>query len=195
MLALQSLTIALTLSYAAANPIAGRSRMVLPVAPVERDSNELSLRDLEAPAAAVHNYVPDPRETSLTRKNGSPVLTRVVTPLAVLGVVSCVLTAACVGITALVGILCCQGIIKNCDQADTASLEKDDAAHFTKETFKPVFFNLVASTYGWITKTDVRMRISIMWGDFMGRLFENNPNPPSSVEVNTFNNYLKHQTQ
>jgi hypothetical protein len=119
MLALQSLTIALTLSYAAANPITGRSRMVLPVAPVERDSNELSLRDLEAPAAAVHNYVPDPRETSLTRRyyeerkscvdqfvwycaalGGACLLAlpEVVTPLAVLGVVSCVLTAACVGV-------------------------------------------------------------------------------------------------
>lgn len=122
MLALQTLTVALTLSYAQANPLGGLYRRV-PVDARVAESNELApVRNLDAPSAIVHDYVPSPMETSLTRRYYAEratcvdqfvwycsalggaclaALPGVETPLAVLSIMSCVLTAACVGVSFL----------------------------------------------------------------------------------------------
>ncbi|KAJ7148505.1 hypothetical protein C8R43DRAFT_1108051 [Mycena crocata] len=225
MLALQTLTIALTLSYANADPAGGSFRMVR-MARVAEDSEPAVARRLDAPSAIVHSYVPSPIETSLTRSyyeeratcvdqfvwycsalGGACIaaLPALESPAAVLTAISCVLTAACVGITALIGILCCNGIIKNCAATDAASITKAQStindmpldiqstlngqkldAPFTKDTFKPAFIDQVEATGVQSKLTDADF--DTMWKGFMGRL---GAGVNSSVDIDQFNDYLK----
>jgi hypothetical protein len=118
MLALHTLTIALTLSYARANPIVGGAGYRIPPA-ARMASDELVVRDLDGPSAIVPQYVPGPKESSLTRAyyeeratcvdqfvwycaalGGycAAALPALETPLAVFSVISCVLTAFCAGV-------------------------------------------------------------------------------------------------
>ncbi|KAJ7875436.1 hypothetical protein B0H13DRAFT_2348106 [Mycena leptocephala] len=223
MLTLQTVTIALTLSYFSyASPLSSGGD----------DSTEIAnvVRDLAAAAARTYEYVPGPMETSLTRRYYQERATCVdqfvwyctalaglciaaipglATPLAILSCLPCIMTAACVGITVLIGVLCCNGIIKNCDQANSASIEsamnqlndmpldiqsmlngwKLDAP-FTKETFQPVFFDQVAANQGDHANL-TNAEFDTMWTGFIGRISNNATKPPSSIDIDMFNNYLK----
>lgn len=226
MLVLQFLTAALTISLAKANPVAIDVRnWEVPTADGNLKRGELVAA---SPASDYAEYIPSPTETSLTRayyEERATCLDQFVwycsipaaacmafvanppSPLTVWSFVPCGIAAVCGSVALVLGALCCNGIIKKCDQTaiyasaaqavsgnviSTLNGNAGSDKPFNRASFRNSLNNFLSSKKSNIPNN---AEFDSMYNTFLARIYcakgDRNCNPGTdSVPVNLFNNYL-----
>lgn len=231
MLVLQILTAALTISFAKANPL------VVDVRNWENPTTDEAFKrgelDVASPASNYAEYIPSPTETSLTYhyyQERATCLDQFVwycqipagaciaavanlpTPVTLWSLLPCGIAALCGTVTLVLGALCCNGIIKNCDKTGFTSIASSThplsgnvmaalnggggqgSKPFTRTTVRNELDSYLKSKG---SKTPSESEFNGMYNNFLSRAFcsfgpgeGGSSCQPASVSYDAFNDYL-----